>query len=131
MFLGRGGEEGLELLAPLGADHSELPVAEEDDRLALAQRGQEAGQAHALLAERGGGVEVEPVDAAAQREIELAEAGVGPLLAADFPSRFDQLWDGIAEAGARDRQRFSVPREALAPQRIEAARFRGDVADDQ
>src|SRR5689334_12142006 len=76
VFVGSGGEERLELVAPLGAHQAEAAVSQANGGVAFAQRSEKTGQAHLLRSEAHEAIDVEPVDAARDFELELARRRV-------------------------------------------------------
>ena len=113
--LGVGGQVGEHavLLEPFLGEHAHRAVAQLDHRLAAAGGGQELGQADALVAVVDPALELEPVDAGGQRQLELARRADQLALGLDPPAGGDQVLADLGHPLGRQLERARIEPRVL------------------
>ena len=110
---GRQVGEHAVLLEPLLGEHAHRAVAQLDHRLAAAGGGQQLGKADLLVAVVDPAVELEPVDAGGQRQLELARRADQLPLGLDPPAGGDQVLGHLGHPLGRQLERAGIEPRVL------------------
>jgi hypothetical protein len=94
---------------------SERSVVEEDGLLALPQRGEESGERRPLIAESYRAMQLEPIEARDDANVEAAVSAIGPAFRFDMPARVDQRGHRTVQI---DRVNKPLSRRAVCEQRM-------------